>query len=400
MGDIAGLSGFDINTSLQRNRNTYDLAAAGGYLLRNFKNDVLSVNLEHHLKINIFEFLNALQSEHSRLDFQDERIVVGEEETGLSKAVFNRKKYGFVSVLKLHVPTETDFYKYTDFDLSYRYDQVSNNYRDVTYRRNSVPPPNLNDKTWKSSILKFAAYFSGSNKDLSLNGFLNYGKNVKFPTMYQQLSSPFTSETGNLTPDIILERNRSFELGASVSKNVKTDADVVDKKLQITYFRTYYYNKYRIFYLPEVPIPFYDTIADAEISGVEAKASSQALGGLINYSFGVSRYFISDPLAFPFKSDLKLVGDFMLTYAGFVFQLHGFKESEQIGFVRNLDGAFSETVLPGFFNMDFHIKKTITFAHLKLFSNISVRNFLEDKTQLGGIALRDRRFYITAGVQY
>ncbi len=400
LGDIAGLSGFDVNGTIQKNKNTHDLTVAGGALFRNFENEVASLNLEHRFKVNIFEILNALQTEHSRLDFRDQRIIAGEEEAVISKAEFDRKKYGFVSVLKLHVPTETDFYKYTDFDLSYRYDQVSNGYRNVEYQQIAAPQPSLNNQVWKSSILKFAAYFSGRNKDLSLNGFLNYGKNVKFPTMYQQLSSPFTSETGDPTPDIILERSRSFELGASVSKNVKTDADVVDKKLQVSYFRIYYYNKYRIFYLPEIPVPFYDTIADAEISGVEAKASSQGWGGIINYSFGVSRYFISEPSAFPFKSDLKIVGDFLLNYAGFVFQLHGFKESEQTGFVRNLDGEFSETVLPGFMNMDFHLKKTLTFGRLKLFSNISVRNFLEDKTELGGIALHDRRFYVTVGVQY
>lgn len=400
LGDIAGIDGFNINGSLQWNNNAHDLAAAGGLLARDFKNRVASANLEHHFKRSGFEFLNALQAEHARLDFKNRRIYYNEREGGLAKALFTRRKYGAVSVLKLHIPTETTFYKYTDFDLSYRYDRVFNTYRDISYTQVSAPMPALSDRDWKASVLKFAAYFSGSSKKFSLNGFLNYGKNVKFPSMYQQISSPFASDTDSPEQNPVLERSRSFELGASVFQNVQSDADLIGKKLRVSYFRIYYYNKYRIFYLPEVPVPFYDTVADAEISGVEAKASSQALGGLINYSFGVSRYFISDPSAFPFKSDLKMIGDFMLNYAGFLFQLHWFKESEQSGFVRNLNGTFSETALPGFMNMDVHLKKSMTFGRLKLFSNLSVRNFLEDKTELGGIALRDRRIYITFGVQY
>ncbi len=400
LGDIAGVSGFNINGSLQWNNNFHDLTAEDGYLVRDFKNKVVSANLEHSFKIHTFDFLNALQLERSLLDFRNERFVFGETETGLSKALFEREKYGFVSVMKLHIPTETDFYKYTDFDLSYRYDQVINSYQNISYRQTNAPLPSLNDKTWQSSILKFAAYFSGGNKNISLNGFLNYGKNVRFPTMYQQISAPFVLQIDSPEQNLVLERSRSFEIGAFFSKNVQTDADIVDKKLRVSYFRIYYYNKYRIFYLPEIPVPFYDTVADAEISGVEAKASSQALGGLINYSFAISRYFISDPSAFPFKSDLKMVGDFRLNYAGFVLQLHWFKENEQTGFVRNLDGAFTETKLPGFMNLDFHLKKNITFGPLKLFSNISIRNLLEDKTELGGIALRDRRVYLTFGIQY
>jgi len=47
------------------------------------------------------------------------------------------------------------------------------------------------------------------------------------------------------------------------------------------------------------------------------------------------------------------------------------------------------------------VSKAFEIRRLKLFANASARNLLnEDGVVLQGLALRDRRFYLTMGAQY
>ena len=50
--------------------------------------------------------------------------------------------------------------------------------------------------------------------------------------------------------------------------------------------------------------------------------------------------------------------------------------------------------------MDVHLGKKFDVHSFKLFLNLSARNIFDDDTLLEGIAIRDRRFYISFGAQY
>ena len=65
-----------------------------------------------------------------------------------------------------------------------------------------------------------------------------------------------------------------------------------------------------------------------------------------------------------------------------------------------MNGAFSEVPLPGYANIDLHITKNIELYGIKLLFNFSGRNLLNDDTKIEGLALRDRRIYLTFGAQY
>lgn len=123
----------------------------------------------------------------------------------------------------------------------------------------------------------------------------------------------------------------------------------------------------------------------------------------------MSRYYISERAAFPFKSDLKRTLSFIVDHAGYSFQALWFKEGEQSGWLRRsgsdltrvTPGDFGEVILPGYTNLDAHLSKTFEFGHLKVFLNASGRNLLNgEEVVLQGIALRDRRYYLTLGAQY
>ena len=404
LGNLWKLNDLNLVGSYQWNDQLQNLFYHGGSVNRRFYNRVLNLNLEKKLKINDFEFLLAYQFENSELDFKNHKTDSQGTAGEITDSQFTRQKHGFASVMKWHVPTESEFFKYTDFDVSYRYDAASNRFRNTSFQQNTnlLQPERLSDKKWKASVLKFSSYFFGANNHLSLKGFLNFGKSVKFPTMYQQISSPSALES---TPDetelnLKLESSKSFEIATSISGNRVLNKRYRELELKLNYFRIYYTNKYRMFYLPYIPIAFYDNVPEAEISGIESKVSVGIFKNRAKYIFGFSRYFISDKSAFPFKSDLKFTGDILIDYAGFYFQFHWFKENEQVGFARNVDGQFLEAVLPEYYNIDLHIKKSFKLYNFKFFGNFSVRNLLDDKTELAGLALRDRRFYVTFGVQY
>jgi hypothetical protein len=61
---------------------------------------------------------------------------------------------------------------------------------------------------------------------------------------------------------------------------------------------------------------------------------------------------------------------------------------------------FIEVTLPKYSNIDIHLNKKFTLFGLKYFMNFSGRNLLDDDVVLQGLAIRDRRFYLTFGLQY
>ncbi len=120
----------------------------------------------------------------------------------------------------------------------------------------------------------------------------------------------------------------------------------------------------------------------------------------ITVELGISKYFISEKAAFPFKYDFKRTLNFLIDHAGYSFQIFWFMEGEQLGWIRNTDGKLTEVTLPEFSNIDIHLSKSVEIYDFKLFINLSARNILNDDYSLNGLALRDRRFYLTLGAQY
>ena len=98
----------------------------------------------------------------------------------------------------------------------------------------------------------------------------------------------------------------------------------------------------------------------------------------------------------------------MFDHAGWSLQAHLFRESEQTGWLRftpteddmYLRTPFVEVTLPKYQNIDIHLNKKFKLFGLKYFMNFSARDILDDDVVLQGLAIRDRRFYLTFGLQY
>lgn len=387
-GDIYKLKNLNLSVSQRWLKETLFLSSPFARVDRFIDEKSMNVHAEKSINFHDWELLLAYQFENAKLNFFDNR----ENE---NSAIVNRNKHGFISILKFHAPSGSNTIQKVDFDLSYRHDQVKDHFDDFVKPGSSWM--SFEDNEWQNSMLKFAASFSGNQQDYAFDTYMNIGTNFKFPSLSQLMSSADTSVVnGNLEP----EKNYSAEIGVTLKRDLREHPTFYGWQISGSYMKSHYHNKFRPYYLVGIPFAFYDNVPDARISGFETKASVFFLRKKVTIEFGLSKYNISDKSAFPFKYDMKQTINFMIDHAGYAFQFHWFRESEQIGWIRQFSGEFVQVILPDFSNIDLHLSKTFSIGKIKLFGNISLRNILSDKFALEGLALRDRRYYLTAGVQY
>ncbi len=399
-GDLFKLRDVDLSVSLRQLDETQFLVSGTGRLDRNIDERTLHIDTEKRFKLNRLDLLFAYQAQIAELDFVDIRRNFIEEQVGLESSDLRRSHHGFVSILKYHGPTGSDFLNSIDLDVSLRHDRVQDEQLNPVSRSGSTGVFNRND--WQDTLLKFAARIFGQRDDLLFQSYFTYGSNTKFPTLLQQISVPnlLTGITtrANLNP----ETSRSLEISTLVTMEVDDHRSINGWQISASYFQNLYDNKFRVFAVPGFPVPFYDNAPIARITGLEGNSSLFLIKKKVTLGVGISRYFISEKNAFPFKSDFKGTLKLNIDHAGYSLQFFLFKESEQIALLRQPGrNLFSEISLPSYTNLDVHLSKKFEISQVKLFANVSGRNLLrDDDTELSGLTIRDRRFYVTVGAQY
>ncbi len=152
--------------------------------------------------------------------------------------------------------------------------------------------------------------------------------------------------------------------------------------------------------MPGTPIAFYDNVPNADITGLEFNIKTFFLSSKLRMEGGLSHYAVSDKAAFPLKSEWKYIANMFIDHWGYTFQTHAFMETEQLAWIRSQQGEFWEVTLPRFLNFDLHLSKFFDLGPLRFTANASVRNLMRDDTELEGLALRDRRYYLSFSIQY
>jgi outer membrane receptor protein involved in Fe transport len=402
-GDIAFLKDLDLGLSLRRLEQDQFLATGTGALNRSINDRALYLNAGKRARFGLLDVLLAYQFERARLDFSDVRRNFQEQLAGLESAEFLRQHHGLVSIAKLRAVKSSGFLQIVDLGVSFRHDRVRDEQRNARLRDGtSTDPVGLfGENVWRETTFKFSVSLSGYRENLAFTGYLSFGANTKFPTLFQQVSSPAMLTTQATRPNLRPERNRSTELSFTLTRDIRGERSIYGWQISGSFFQNHYDNKFRVFATPGIPVPFYDNVPGARISGLETKSSVFFFRKKVAVELGMSRYFISEKAAFPFKSDFKRTLNITVDHAGYSFQLYLFREGEQTGWLRQPDGRFAEVTLPDYANLDLHLSKSFAFGKLKLFANASGRNLLNDReVVLQGLALRDRRFYLTVGAQY
>lgn len=397
-GEILGLKDFDLTASYKWLDEKQNSSLDTNYLDKNISDRTSIFNAQKKFEINDLEFMLGYQFENSSLDFKEIREFNFETQTGLESGLFKRKHHGLVSVAKIHNPSDEGFFQTMDFDFSFRLDKIQDTPENLIYRVDTPSSFEIKSKNWTESMMKFSSFISGSNDHLAVNLFANFGKSVKFPTLFQQTSVPQPHLDQGVVTELSPEKNQGLDINLSVLRELNSAVSGV--QISATYLMNTYENKFRSSYSAGIPTPFFDNVQNANLSGVEAKGTVFFFTKMITMEGGISKYNISDKSAFPFKSDMKTTLSGNVDYEGYSATILWFYESEQLGWVRKQNGQLTELELPSNKNIDLHFSKSFEFWGVKVFGNFSVRNLLTDNTTLEGLAWRDRRMYLTFGAQY
>lgn len=407
-GSLFGINNIDISVSWRHLEEDQFLSFTEGTItgarVRGIEDRALHVNAEKGFKFGRTDLLLAYQLQRAEL------IDEFEEDNGFGPDIIQRRPlssdyerlhHGLVGILKYTGETDSDFMRDINVDLSVRHDRVEDTQTDVVYE-DELPASQrtglFDENDWAESMAKFSVSLQGYRNDLSTNAFFNFGRNVKFPTLFQQVS---TFSGGTIEP----EENRSLEFGVAVSREMRDHRTIYGWRVSGNYFLNNYDNKIvEVERLLGGRSEFLSTPV-ARISGFETKSSLFLFKKKLTLSFGWSRYAISEKSAFPFKSDFKRTLSANLNHAGYSFQVHWFKEGEQSGLLlaEELQQGTRqvEVFLPDYANLDVHLSKTFVLGPFELFANASGRNLLDDEdVELLGLNIRDRRFYLTVGAQY
>lgn len=391
-------------TAYKSNLNRHNLKAEMVESSQHFLSRSYQLRVNSIYDLSYLSLVNGAQIELGRLDYRDVLDDPQLWSTGLESAIFERSQYGLVSIIKMHIPTKSKFIKLADIDLSYRFDGIKNQLQDVQLRtqESHLISAQLADQDWQVSTYKFSTFFAGNNSFFEVNSYLNYGSNIKFPTMYRQISAPRLGSSSQpyAEPDLNPEQNKSLELGIEFGKENHRENPVSGWRLSFNYFQNLYQNKFRTYYMPGTPIAFYDNVPNADITGLEFNIKTFFLSSKLRLEGGLSHYAVSDKAAFPLKSEWKYISNLFIDHWGYTFQAHAFMETEQIAWIRSQQGQFWEVTLPRYLNLDLHLSKFIDVGAFRFAANASVRNLVRDDTELEGLALRDRRYYLSFSVQY
>ncbi len=401
-GSILGSNSWRLHTALHQLDSDQSLHYGTSELQRSVHHRAVDFQVQKEAKRGGLEGVFGYQFEGGYLDLDDERRFANQS-TSLQQSGLTRQHHGWVAVIKTIGEAGAAWLNHFEVDLSARHDQIVDHQQtDIQYLDPDdgfkLTGPDLTHR-WRATSLKAGVMLAGQTPQLEFQSYLNYGANTKFPTLQQQTSSALNLELYNLKTPLQPERIQSLELGLEITREI---AHPIWKGWNLTanYFQTYYTNKFRSFSVPFIPILFYDNVPTAKISGIEFKQRLYFLQKKLTIELGLAKNEIPEKAAFPFKSEFKITSQVIIEHAGWSLQLIWFHESDQIGWLRTLDGYFSEVLLPSFSNMDVHINQQITIWKTKLLLNMSGRNLLPgDQVVLQGLSLRDRRFYLTFGFQ-
>jgi len=407
------LRGLSVSLSRRTIEETQSLAL-GGSRSRDLRDRTLYLDVKKPVRHGPADLVLAYQLRLSRLDLRDQ--IGGSSTPGAVAELsqFERRHHGLVAIFKLNDSMDSPFLQRVTVGVSFRYDRVTDESRTpgggertpgVVIRAPTLPQEGQRlvtaEKVWQETMAKFSFDLRGYHRGIYMRSYLTFGANVKFPTLLQEVSTPLTTGPAEFRPNLSPEKNSSVEIGVSVTREMRQRPAVYGWQLSGSFFQNHYDNKFRALILPGVPLVFYDNVQTARISGFEARPALFLFRKKITLELGLSRYFISEKAAFPFKSETKYTSTLSVDHAGYSFQLFWFAEGEQVGWLRQSSGGFAQVTLPAFSNLDVHFSKTFEFKGAKLFLNASARNLLHGKGMaLQGLAIRDRRYYLTFGAQY
>ena len=259
-------------------------------------------------------------------------------------------------------------------------------------------PDGLEPVTKKWSTTTYAASFA-IDSPLSFahfSGYINYGISSTVPTLYQQVIATYYRLPTLRPVRLLPEFKKTFEIGLKLSNET---AVLVNYLVSGAYFVNTYTDKFRTLQLIGSPECYFDNHSEAELTGLEGKVEGRFWQKRVSLYLAYITFFNLDALAFPFKPGQKLSLGGGFHHRLLDIDLVWFDEARCEGFAVTRQGYLQRLELPPFSNTDLHITARLPLKKRSVFMTFSGRNLTSDQRALEGIALRDKRIYVTTGVK-
>ena len=392
-----------ITASLQQLQSEHDLLLLKDVLNRNIRSASYRLDVRKTFDGKSWRITGAYQAERSRVRFDDRRQNRENNSLATLRMDLVREKQGGVIIGHFNSPVGNNLPGTIQLDASYRYDRV----RDIPEGTipdsltRSLYPGIDRENIWSEGTFKVAFQLILRSGAYNYNAFINTGLNARFPTIAHRLSEPLSFNEnplvgGNRDP----EKNRSTELGFQMERREGAGSPIDRWKMRLSYFKNLYQNKIRNFRIGFSSQALYDNIPTASINGLELSARLWMFREHLRLEGTLADYDISEKAAFPLKSDFKLTAGAFFRWRDFNVRLRWFSANEQVGWFREEDGRFSELRLKPFSNVNVHLSQSLNLWKIRSRIILSGQNLINDTTELNGLAIRDRRFYMALELKY
>ncbi len=388
-GALGALRGLELGVAHHRLQQRQQVHEAGSWLDRQVRDQALQLEVQKRVEFPGGEGIVAYQRAQDWLDFRDRREMAGGLER--AEAALVRTHHTAVGIARLHLQSGSARLKAVNFDLALRHEHVADRWRKAHVGER------LALGTFDRTTLRCGVRFSGSHGQFAYEVLMNIGSNVRFPSLAQVISGArFGSEVARLLP----EHNRGVEVATSLARDLGPGLVVQGWELGVGFFQNDYGPKLREYVAVGIPVSLYDMVPTARISGFEVKAATFLLRKKITVEGYASRVFISEHAAFPFHAEVLRHLAVDVLHAGYALRLVWFAEGPLEGWVRDSQGNLAQMILGGRSDVDLHAQKSWDLWRLRVGVCLSLRNVLNRRDVLCGLALRDRRYYLTASVEY
>jgi len=399
IGDFSKYGKVNLNLSSQELNESHLLNSHGTNIGNKIDDKMIQFNAEYIIKFKDINFFTAYKMENSSLDYVDSvGYRHGRSEQPYYK--FKRRKDGYSAAINFKNGDTSHPVNLDNVQLSIFYERVKDRMPLSFY---SEKFDKNNDLEWHENSYMFSSSFVGGDEILFFKSHFNYSVNFRIPTMYQQITSMLYPVSENSENGLMTEYKVNQEGGTSIFINSEKSKGLSQVELSCVLFHSSYKNKFRMIHLGGTPLTFIDNYKDARIFGAETHASVW-LKKSCSFHLSYIKYIIPDKAAFPFKPDSKLTTNFSLDLKWIDIDLIYYKESRRAGWIidhfdYNGEMRLQEIILPKYSNIDVHIKQSFNIWRLKCILSASGRNLINKSQVLQGIAIRDRRFYLTFGLE-
>jgi hypothetical protein len=401
LGDFKVYGKLWLNASNQNLNEVYTYQANASSYGNDINDENYQLSCEYALDIDLIQLFAAFNNENSWLDFKggsNNLQILPNDQTYR----FRRSSNNY-TVAVSYLNDENSGSLYVDnLQFSLFFEQTEDRFPD-TLEINYLDENNR--IRWNNSSYMFSSSLVWGKPELLFKAHLNYGINFRVPTLYQQLTVMLYPLNSNLGDGLLTEYKANQELGITVYGNqTRSSASPVQSEASLVIFRSAYENKFRMIQFGGTPLTVLDNYNDAQLVGLESYFGLN-WRQIINANFSYVKYLIPDKAAFPFKPDSKLTACLSFEIRNWHLDLIGYREAERSGWIINRLTAdnlmqLQEIILPEYQNFDLHLKKSFELWKLGCYLSASGRNILNKSEVLDGIAIRDRRFYVSFGLQF